>query len=149
MSCKDLSFLCVNGTLVVQLINFAVFFAVLNVVFIRPVAAAIAKRREYINSLVTDYDRYQDEARTLRAEAEGIRLAARREAEQRISAARATASNEAAEMSSGYARRAQSIVEQAQETARAELESARGTESEVVSSLARVMLERVLPEGAR
>jgi len=39
------SFLSVDGTLVVQLINFAIFFAVLNVVFLKPVAAAIRKRR--------------------------------------------------------------------------------------------------------
>jgi F0F1-type ATP synthase membrane subunit b/b' len=149
MSCKDLGFLCVNGTSVVQLINFAIFFAILNVVFLRPVASAIAKRREYIKSLVTDYDRYQEEARNLRAEAESIRLAARREAEHRVAAARAAASNEAAEKSSGYTQQAQSIVEKAHETARAELETARTGETEAVRSLAAVMLERVVPEAAR
>ncbi|MGC1380730.1 MAG: ATP synthase F0 subunit B, partial [Candidatus Baltobacteraceae bacterium] len=65
-----MSFLSIDGTLVVQLVNFAIFFAILNVVFLRPVAAAIRKRREYINSLVTDYDRYQAEARSLREQAE-------------------------------------------------------------------------------
>ena len=73
-----MSFLSIDGTLVVQLINFAIFFAVLSVVFLRPVATAIARRREYINSLVSDYDRYQANAHDLRAEADGIRAAARR-----------------------------------------------------------------------
>jgi F-type H+-transporting ATPase subunit b len=149
MSCKDLSFLCLNGTLVVQLIDFAIFFAILNVVFLHPVASAIRKRREYINGLVTDYDRYQEEARNLRAQSESIRAAARREAEHRVGAARAKASNEAADMSSDYARRAQSIVEKAQETARAELDAARQGETEAVRELAGVMLARVIPESTR
>lgn len=144
-----MSFLSIDGTLVVQLINFAIFFAILNVVFLRPVGRAIAKRREYIKSLVSDYDRFQQEAHDLRAEAEGIRLAARREAEQHVASARAQASNEAAETSTEYARRAQSIIDEAQKKARAELESARGGEPEAVRRLANVMLERVIPEAAQ
>jgi F-type H+-transporting ATPase subunit b len=148
MSCESLGFLCINGTLIVQLINFAIFFAVLSVVFLRPVGRAIARRREYINSLVLDYDRYQSEAKLLRAQAEEIRAAARREAEHEVAAGRARASNEAAEMSTGYAAKAQSIVDDAQKTARAELESARAGESEAVRRLAGLMLERVMPEAA-
>jgi F-type H+-transporting ATPase subunit b len=143
-----MSFLSVDGTLVVQLINFAIFFAVLNVVFLRPVAAAIAKRRAYINSLVTDYERYQEEARGLRAEAERIRADARREAEHRIATVRASASNEAAEISGKCARQAQGIVEEAQRTAAAELEAARGAEADAVRRLAGFMVERVMPEAA-
>jgi F-type H+-transporting ATPase subunit b len=147
MNCQSLGFLCVNGTLVVQLVNFAIFFAVLNVVFLRPVATAIAKRRQYINSLVSDYDRYQHEARNLRVEADGIRAAARREAEHRVSSARATASNEAAEMSTRYGQQAQGIIEQAQRTAQAELDAARAGEGEAVRGLAGIMLQRVVPEA--
>jgi F-type H+-transporting ATPase subunit b len=144
-----MSFLSVDGTLVVQLINFAIFFAVLNVVFLRPVAGAIAKRREYINSLVSDYDRYQAEARSLRAEAESIRVAARREAEHLVAAARARASNEAAEISSRYAQQARSIVEAAQKRARSEFEEARAGEGGAIRRLALLMLERVIPEAAQ
>ncbi len=92
-----MSFLSIDGTIVIQLINFAIFFVVLNVVFLRPVGAAIRKRREYINSLVSDYDRYQAEAKSLREEAEKARAAARREAEHAIAQARAQTSNETAE----------------------------------------------------
>ncbi len=144
-----MSFLSVDGTLVIQLINFAIFFAVLSVVFLRPVAGAIAKRREYINSLVSDYDRYQAEARSLRAEAEALRVGARREAEHLVAVARARASNEAAEISSRYAQQAQSIVEAAQKRAQSELGAARAGESEAVRRLAGLMLERVLPEVAQ
>ena len=144
-----MSFLSVDGTLVIQLINFAIFFAVLNLVFLRPVAGAIAKRREYINSLVSDYDRYQAEARSLRAEAEALRVGATREAEHLVAVARARASNEAAEISSRYAQQAQSIVEAAQKRAQSELGAARAGESEAVRRLAGLMLERVLPEAAQ
>ncbi len=143
-----MSFLSIDGTLVVQLINFAIFFAVLNVVFLRPVATAIARRRHYINSLVSDYDRYQGDARSLRAQAEAIRADARREAENRVSAARAQASNEAAEISTRYAREAHEIVEQAQLAARHELEGARAGEDDAARRVADFMLERVLPEAA-
>src|SRR5579863_8323846 len=120
-----MSFLSVDGTLVVQLINFAIFVAVLNVVFLRPVAAAIRRRREYINSLVTDYDRYQAEARSLRAQAQSIRTDARRDAEDRVAATRARTSNDAAELSSRYAQQAQAVVEDAQRKAQEEFEAAR------------------------
>jgi F-type H+-transporting ATPase subunit b len=142
-----MSFLSLDGTLFVQLINFVIFFAVLNVVFLRPVAAAISKRRAYINGLVSDYDRYQAEADSLRAEAESVRNAARREAQHQIAAARAAASNETAEISSRYARDAQGIVDEADRTVRAELDAARAGEGDAVRRIADVMLERAVPEA--
>ncbi len=144
-----MGFLAIDGTLVVQLVNFAIFLVLLNIVFLRPVGRAIAKRREYINSLVSDYDRYQEEARSLRAEAENVRVVARREAEHRLGTSRAAGSNEAAEVSSRYAQRAQTIVEEAQRTAQAELEDARAGEGDAVARLAALMVERVMPEGAQ
>lgn len=142
-----MSFLSLNGTLVIQLINFAIFFAVLNVVFLRPVAAAIRRRREYINSLASDYERYQAEARQLREEAEDVRAAARRAAEHHLSAARAQASNEAAEIASRFSQQAQSRVEQAHQTVHAELETARSGESQIVRQIADLMLERTVSEA--
>src|SRR5690242_19900482 len=106
-------FLKLDGTFVVQLINFAIFFALLNVVFMRPVSKAIVKRREYINSVTNDYDRYQAEAVSLRTQAESIRAAARREAEAYMAKARAEASNEAAQISAEYGQRSAAIVEEA------------------------------------
>lgn len=141
-------FLSLDGTLFVQLFNFAIFFALLNVLFLRPVGRAIAKRREYIDNLVSDYDRYQEMARSLREEAAAIRAEARRNAEHRVATARAAASNEAAEMSSRFAEQVKSITEDAQTTVQAELEKARAGEGEAVRRLANVMLDRVLPEVA-
>ena len=142
-------FLSLDGTAIVQLINFAIFFALLSVVFLRPVGRAIAARRKYIDSLVSDYDHYQEEARNLRKEAEAIRAEARREAEHRLSSVRAGASNEAAEIARRYEQQARTTVEEAQNTALAELEKAQGSEPEAVRKLADVMLERVLPEAVK
>lgn len=141
-------FLYPDGTFVIQMINFAIFFAILNVVFLRPVAAAIRSRREYINSLVTDYDRYQAEAKTLREQADAVRAAARREAEHLVSSARAQASNEAGEVAARYARQTKQIVEEATATVSAELETARGGMERAVRQVSERMLERVLPESA-
>ncbi|MGA2759034.1 MAG: ATP synthase F0 subunit B [Candidatus Cybelea sp.] len=143
-----MSFLSIDWQdMVVQLINFAIFFAVLNVIFLRPVSAAIRRRREYINSLVSDYDQYQAEAKSLREQAEGVRASARLEAEQRLAAARAAGSNEAAELATQYSQRAQNTIGEAQQTAQRELDEAREGESAAARSVADFMLARVIPEA--
>ena len=142
-------FLKLDGTFVVQLINFAIFFALLTVVFIRPVSRAIVRRREYINSVTNDYDRYRAEAASCRSEAEAIRAAGRREAEHTLSKARAETSNSAADLSVQYNQQASQIVEDAQRTVNGELEAARANESQMVGELANLMVERTVTEMAR
>ncbi|MGB6984655.1 MAG: ATP synthase F0 subunit B [Candidatus Aquilonibacter sp.] len=139
-------FLSLDGTFWVQLINFAIFYAILNVVFLRPVQRAIAKRREYIDGLTSDYDRAQAEASDLRAQAESIRADARREADHMLAAARNEAGNEAARMSSDYAQRVHAIVEGAHATVAQEVEAIRPREDAIVSELAAQIVGRVLPE---
>lgn len=141
-------FLRVGGTAIVQLINFVIFFALLNVVFIRPVGKAIAKRREYINSLTSDYDRYQAEAAALRMQAESIRASARRESVAAIARARAQASKEAAEIAAEYGRRCTQTIEEAQRTVAAELDAVRRGEASRVRELASLLLDRTLAESA-
>ncbi|MBV8331975.1 MAG: hypothetical protein JO192_04505 [Candidatus Eremiobacteraeota bacterium] len=142
-------FLSLDGTFFVQLVNFAIFFALLNVLFLRPVGRAIAKRREYINSLTADYDRYQAEANGLRASDEQMRAQARRDAEQTIAKARADASNETAKIAAEYGRRVQSTVEQAQSEVAGELASARADSDKLVNALSDLMVDRALSEAPR
>lgn len=142
-------FLKLDGTFLVQLADFAVFFALLSIVFLRPVSAAIRKRREYINSLTTDYDKYQAEGKTLREEAEAIRAAARRDAEAALAKARAEASNTAADVTASYAAQVQSTIEAADKTVAGELQHARANENETVQQLANLILERTLSEQSR
>lgn len=141
-------FLKLDGTFIVQLINFAIFFAILSVVFIRPVSKAIVARREYINSVTNDYERYQMEARDLRAQAESIRAAARREAEQLLAQERAKASNEAGSQAAQANAKAAEIVAEAQRTVAAELAAARQNEPQTVRDLANLMVDRALAEKA-
>ncbi len=139
-------FLLPDGTFFVQLINFAIFYAILYVVFLRPVQRAIAKRREYIDGLTNDYDRAQAEANDLRAQAEAIRSDARREADHIMAAARNAAGNEAARMSSEYAQRVHTIVEGAHATVAQEVDAVRPREETLASELAAQIVGRVLPE---
>src|SRR5665213_2758132 len=95
-------FLQPDWTSLIQLINFVIFFAILNVIFLRPVGRAIRERRAYINGVTADYDRFQVEGNALRQNAEGIRAGARRDAEQTLAKARAEASNAASDLAAEY-----------------------------------------------
>jgi F-type H+-transporting ATPase subunit b len=132
------------NTLIVQLINFAIFFALLNVLFLRPVGKAIRKLREYIDGVVNDYATYQSEAKTLREQAERVRAEARRTAEAHLAKARGEASNEAATIASDYSARTQSTVEEAHRKADVALTEARVGEDKLVDQLAASMVERAL-----
>lgn len=132
------------NTLIVQLINFAIFFALLNVLFLRPVGTAIRKRREYIDSVVNDYATYQSEGKTLREQAERVRADARRTAEAHLAKARGEASNEAATISADYNARTQSTVEEAHKRAADALTAARVNEDKLVDQLAGTMVDRAL-----
>ncbi|HEY1977205.1 MAG TPA: ATP synthase F0 subunit B [Candidatus Baltobacteraceae bacterium] len=142
-------FLRLDGTFFVQLVNFAIFFALLNVLFLKPVGRAIAKRREYIKSVTADYDTYQGEANALRANDERLRADARRDAEQIVAKGRADASNATAELASQYGSQVQSVVEEAQRQVASELDAARAASQKTVGDLADMMADRALSEAAR
>ncbi|HEU5480860.1 MAG TPA: hypothetical protein VFU90_13530 [Candidatus Tumulicola sp.] len=137
-------FLQLDGTFWIQLVNFAIFFALLNVLFLRPVGQAIRKRRQYIDGVVADYADYQAQAKELREQAERVRAQARREAEQKVAKARADASNESAELAARYAAKVAATMEEAARNADAELQRARAGEDRLVRQLAGQMVERTL-----
>lgn len=141
-------FLIPDGTFVVQLVNFAIFFALLNVLFLRPVGRAIRERRRYIDAVSSDYGTYQAQARSLREEAERVRGQARREAEQVVAKSRADASNAAAELSARYTTAVQRTIEEATASADAELQRARAGEERLVRQLSEAMVDRALEPTA-
>jgi F-type H+-transporting ATPase subunit b len=141
-------FLSIDGTLIVQVVNFIAFIILLNIVFLRPVGAAIAKRRAYIDGLARDIEQGQIEVKALHGQAEDRRAAARREAEAELSKARAAAQNEAGELLVKYQEQATDLVEHAHRSVSAELEAARAKEPQIVKSLAQTLLERALGTGA-
>lgn len=141
-------FLSIDGTLLVQVVNFVLFIILLNLVFLRPVGRAIAERRAYIDGLARDIESAEAEVRSARGTAEEHRAAARREADAAIAKARTAAQTEAGELAGGYQRRAQVIVEDAHRQVSGEVEAARADEAQVVDGLARTMLERAIGSGA-
>ncbi|MDQ2858441.1 MAG: ATP synthase F0 subunit B [Candidatus Eremiobacteraeota bacterium] len=135
-------FLSLDGTFWIQLINFAIFFAILNVVFLRPVGAAIKKRRAYIDGVKSDYDRYAEEGRGFRSQADQKRAAARRQAEERVTQVRLAAEREAAAEIAAETAKAEAIVDEARAIVAREMQAAKSREGELTQSLARTLLER-------
>ncbi len=141
--------LSLDGTLVVQLVNFVIFLVILNAIFLKPVGAAIAKRRAYIDGVAADIGMFEDERKALVAEADDTRAAARRAADAAIAQARSAGQAEAAEIVADHQAQADAISAEAQATVALEMAQARLTERDVVESLARTMLERAVgPEMA-
>ncbi len=141
-------FLEIDGTLFVQIVNFVVFVMLLNVVFLRPVGAAIAKRRAYIDGLSRDIEAAQADVQRTRDEAAARRLAARRAAETALSAARAEGQTQAAAIVAEFSDKAAAIVEEARRRVDDEMSAARARESDIVAALSETMLERAIGSGA-
>ncbi len=140
-------FLVPDGTFWFQLVNFAIFFALLNAVFLRPVGAAIKKRREHIEGVQSDYERYAHQIETLRTDADARRAGARRAAEETVAKARASAEREAQTIVATQAAAAQAITDQARATVALEVEAAKAREAELSQGLAQTLLERALAGG--
>ena len=137
-------FLSLDGTSLVQLVNFAIFFAIVNVVFLRPVGAAIVKRRAYIEGVSRDAERYRLEGEGLVAAAEAKRSGARRAAEELLVKTRSAADSEAAQIAAGFTDRAGVIASEARAEVEAEIGAARARESELAKGLADILLERAV-----
>ena len=132
----------VDGTLVVQLMNFAIFFVVFNVVFLRPVAGAIAKRRR-----VHQQPRLQitiDTKRKREACAPRRKPFASRPGEKRSISSRSRElgrRTKRPKISRRYAQQAQRHRgSRARTRAESELDEARAGESEAVRRLSELML---------
>jgi F-type H+-transporting ATPase subunit b len=137
-------FLSLDGTLIVQVINFIIFVAILWAVFLRPVGAAIARRRAYIDGLITDCDAAIEARRAILARAEAERASALRDADEIVGRARAEASAVADGITAEYAAHVAAKVEAAQAVVALELERAREHEGRLVSELADTLTQRAL-----
>jgi F-type H+-transporting ATPase subunit b len=144
-----MGFLLPDGTFWIQLINFAIFFAVLNVVFLRPVGEGVRKRREYLDGLVARRDVLQKDALALRAEAEATRQSARRDAETLLSRSRAEVSNETAAIATDYNAQSSKQTADAQAAAAAEYDNARIAAERHAEELAQLVVDRTFAEASR
>ena len=134
--------LSLDGTLVVQLVNFIVFLVILNAIFLKPVGSAIAKRRAYIDSVGADIVQFEADLKSLRLQADEKRSAARRAADTTVGESRASAQAESTSIIAEHQLQAGVIIAESQATVALEAATARTTETEVVESLAREMLQR-------
>src|SRR5580698_9697620 len=87
--------LSLDGTLVVQLVNFIIFLVILNAIFLKPVGSAIAARRAYIDKVGSDISQFEYDLKALHAQADEKRAAARRRADAIVAEARSQAQAEA------------------------------------------------------
>ena len=140
--------LSLDGTLFVQLVNFIVFLVILNAIFLKPVGRAIAARRAYIDSVSADIEQFEADLKSLWAQSDEKRTAARRRADAIIGEARAAAQAESAQIIADHQAQVAAIVAEAQATVALEIAQARTNERDVVESLARDMLTRAVgPEA--
>ena len=139
--------LSLDGTLILQIINFAIFFALVNVLFIKPVREAIEKRQAHINGVLADEEKFLAETRALEGQAEAKRAAARREADARLTKARTEAAAEADGVIAQHADQASAQVERAQQTVAGEVAKLREREPQIVGELAGMMLGKALGSG--
>jgi|SRR5580658_8716306 F-type H+-transporting ATPase subunit b len=140
--------LSLDGTVVVQIVNFIVFLAIMNVIFFKPVGAAIARRRAYIDGLKHDIETLDQDAKSLRGQAEARRAAARREADEAIARARVAFGKETDAIVTEAQGQAMEIVRRARTQVEAEVQTARGQEPRIVDALAGEMVVRALGGAA-
>jgi len=142
------TFLDINGTFWLQIVNFAIFYAILYVTFIKPVGSALAARRAHIDEVARDRSTSAGRAAHLRAEAEQLRLAARREAAETLARERSAAQSEADRIAATAAGRAQGLVSEAHSVVQSELRVARESEDRLARDLARTLLARAVSGAA-
>lgn len=137
-------FLKLDGTFWVQIINFVVFYALLDVVFLRAVRAAIAKRRAFIDGIQSEYDQAMRDIVSLKSGSELQKAVNRRAIEEHFVKMRAEASDEASLITARASALAHDRIGKAQTTVATEMASASQRLDGLADGLASSLLGRVL-----
>jgi F-type H+-transporting ATPase subunit b len=140
--------LSIDGTFFVQILNFIVFWMLLNYLFIAPTRRAIEERQKYVANLYREGDELVAQARALQAEADGILAAARRRTEEAMRTAAARASDESHAIERYANEEAAATVALAQATVASERSAAREKQEDFINELARTMVERATAPAA-
>jgi len=136
--------LSIDGTFLVQALNFIVFWALLTFVFIAPTRRAIEARQRHIASLYKEGDEFAAQAKELRAQAEAELDGARRRVDEAMRAAAARASDEAHDIERQASEEAAATVALAHATVANERAQAVAKQGPFVEELARSMAEHAL-----
>jgi|SRR5579872_3116641 len=139
--------LSLDGTLVVQVINFGIFYLILNAVFIAPTRKARMERYERLRKIEEETETLVKQARRIRAETAAFLAAAYREADARISRAEAEANRRAGEIVAAAYADAKAKAEEARKIVESEMQAIQAARSRNIDELASLMLGRVLGEG--
>jgi F-type H+-transporting ATPase subunit b len=141
--------LSIDGTLLVQILNFVVFWVLLNFVFIAPTRKAIEERQRIIATQHREAEDLRKRAAAVRAQADAIIDDARRRTAETMREAAARASVEVAEIERQAYEGAAATIARAQATVASELKQATAKQTPFVAELANAMVKRALDlEGA-
>ena len=139
-----MSFLQLDGTFWLQIINFFIFYAILNVVYIKPAAEALRKRRAYIDSVQAEYEAARRNVRELTAQADELRAEGRREGDHLAATIRNEAMRRAEDVVAKAQGESMTIIDGALARVDGELNAARAARYRLASELADTMLQRVV-----
>jgi F-type H+-transporting ATPase subunit b len=141
--------LTIDGTFLVQMLNFIVFGVLLNIVFIAPTRRAIEERMRIIAEQQREARAYREQAGTLKAEADAVIDAARRRTDEIMREAAARAAAEAHEIERKASDEAAAHVALAHASVASERARATEKQGPLVEDLARAMVSRAVgPDGA-
>jgi F-type H+-transporting ATPase subunit b len=133
-----------DGTLLVQILNFVVFWVLLNYLFIAPTRRAIEARQQFIAEQYAQADALAAETRHLQAQADGFLDDARRTVDEAMRASAAQASDEAHAIERKASDEASATVARAHATVANERAQAIAKQGPFVDELARTMARRAL-----
>jgi F-type H+-transporting ATPase subunit b len=136
--------LSLDGTFLVQILNFIVFWALLNYVFIRPTRRAIEERQRFVARQREEADRFATEAKAMQAQAEAILDEARRSTDETMRAAASHVSDEAHAIDRTASEEAAGTIALAHATVASERAAAIAKQGPFVDELAHTMAQRAL-----
>jgi F-type H+-transporting ATPase subunit b len=141
--------LTIDGTFLAQILNFVVFWVLLNFVFIAPTRRAIEERMRLIAAQQREAQELRVRAEALKAEADLLIDAARRRTEEIMREASARAAAEVHEIEQKAAEEAAASIALAHKAVASERAQATEKQAPLVQELARAMVSRAIDlEGA-
>ena len=139
--------LSIDGTFLIQILNFVAFWVLLNVLFIAPTRRAIEERQQRISGTLRDADALRSQRVAIEAQAASILDDARKRTDEIMRTAAARASDEVRDIERRAAEDAAAAVALAHANVAAERSAAVEKQGPFITELAQAMTERAL-EGA-
>jgi F-type H+-transporting ATPase subunit b len=134
--------LSIDGTFLIQILNFILFWVLLNFLFIAPTRRTIEQRQRYVAGLYREGDEFAAKAAQLQARADGILNDARRQTEEAMRAAAARASDDVHSIERKASEEAVATIQVAHATVASERMQALDKQQAFVAELAHDMVER-------